>query len=201
MTKISAASAITSLADTDELGIASGGASKKISGSLLRRSVGRRDALAAADLGIIAEPYPLDLGSFASPGSGVLTGCPIYLYKGEVVTGVKVAANSTGSAVTLAKGALFSVDGATQYGVSASMHASLTTGLFAFPFTAAYTVLVSGVYIASVLYVGATAPSLVRGQVNVSNNASRGKSQSGRTDVPAAATWTSNANNFWVPAY
>lgn len=207
MTKISAASAITALADTDELAVASSGASKKITGADIKAAVIAAGATAdVLPTGAIAQTYPRWLGAANLTGALVSQKMNLYgiwLPKRRTVTSITFISGTT--ALSAGVHQLFGLYdsslallGKTADATSAAWGSntpktlSLTT-----PFVTTY----SGLHYVAIMVQATTVPTLLgfnsgnTGTIGIAPVLG-GESTGSLTDLPATAVAITARSNF-----
>lgn len=150
--------------------------------------------------GVIAETIPVNaVGSTGQIATGVASYIGVALRPGNVITNINTYVSAAGSGVTLSKTALYSKTGV-QLATSADQGTSWQSiGFKSIAMATPYVVSVADVYYLSILTVfSTTAPSFPRGSFNVGlgpfaigANASHYYCQSGLSDFPTPATYSS----------
>lgn len=140
-----------------------------------------------------------------APSTGLVEGTMAVFRAGDVITNLHCVTGTAASGITLAKMAIFSVDGATQYGVTADIQASLTANtLGAGALTSTWTVPATDAYMIAFLHVkaGGTSPTLYRAggwpqtrkPTSSTYSTAMKSTATGLSDMPATVTWTTAAD-------
>lgn len=159
-----------------------------------QRQPNRTDVLSAA-LGYVSMTNPRDLFFGASdPGTQLLRGSALFLPAKSVVTNIVLHASVAASGLTLAKVGIYSKAG-TKIAESASAHASFNgvTGLIITPLLVPYVSPDDEIVFPSFLFVGTTAPQLLRHATAIGyndplpGNIPETFGVTGQTDLPSPA--------------
>ncbi len=161
-------------------------------------------------MGLITETC--QRGMIATSGaetSGRVTGCPVYLFAGEVITGIVAVCSGAGSAQTLVKLGLLDTNGNVLRATADVKADFTTTGDKAENLTSTFTVVSDGVYVAAFLGVGGTQPSLGRmagGPATGGAPFGAGTARVtylavGQTDMVGPFTWTTGNILFYFGVY
>lgn len=166
-----------------------------------------RDDEAVNGQGLFAETFQSSNAQGATaPSTGVIVSGLVQLRRGEVVTNIVTKVSSNGSTLSLAKVGIANTSG-TVLASSADAAASFTSGTTpraqSVALSSAYTVPSDGAYYLQAVFVGTTAPTLVRG-VNLaaacvspgSGVLPFGQSSSGKTDLTTSAV-TAASVSYW----
>lgn len=180
----------------------------------IRRIRSRQDALNQDTLKIISETSPLRGSgtSFLAPGTGFHIATIAGFLAGDIITGLACCQGGTGpTSITLAKLQVWDTTGAA-LGATADLSGSLgTNAILSGNLTAAYTVPADGGLYLGALFVGTTAPTLLRGflgsgSANIDTAVNSGvrqqvlSSTGSKTDA-GSFTPAPYANAFWFCAY
>ncbi len=169
-------------------------------------AVGRdRYQIANTGLGLISQNFDRQLvvgGNLISTGAAQFGSLGVRA--GDIVTNICVISTVVGAGQTLVKVGLFSKTGV-QLGISADVKADLASGIGVKqePLIAAYTVPTDDVYIAGILGVGGTQPTLGRCSASTAGSFAVGSfalpyaQQGSLADMPAPAVFAATGISFW----
>lgn len=182
-------------------------------GIILTNDPPNHDRLLCTSMGYKAwtfDPAPIR-GQTPGPATGRCEGVSAVFTAGDVISNIHVAVGATGaSGITLAKFAIFSNDGQTQYGVTADVASSLTSnGVRQLALASSWTVPATGIYVIAHTLVqgGGTLPVFRAGDSwpgwvapTAANSRSRISVATGLTDMPSTVTWGAGNYAFWLGA-